>query len=383
MFLSSITLRQFRNHRDLRLEIDPKLNLLIGPNGSGKTNIIEAIAVLTTGFSPRGASPDHLIEWGENGFYISGVFGRDEEKASELTLEMKFVDGQRQIKQGGQTSVRLRNLIGMVPLVSFFPEDLSIVKGDPDGRRRALNLVLMQIDPLYAENLRRFTETLRSRNAALKQLAEGRISEDALDPWDEELLKYGLPICEKRNQFLKEFTGIFSQIQSGISNGSDSSRLEYKPSLPGPWDGGNHDRLLRHLRLTRQKDVIIGTTMAGPHRDDISFFLNDKSARIFGSEGQMRTCAVAFKLGEVEIIRRMKGTEPICLLDDVLSELDEGRARRLLEELTKTGQCFVTMTGLESWPQDNRPKAAIFCVSSEGKVEPAKYNKSVKFVAPF
>lgn len=379
MYLSSITLRQFRNHRDTVLDVDPRLNLLVGPNGSGKTNFIEAIAVLTTGLSPRSAHPDSMVEWNKDGFFISGTFARESETDQALKLEMKFLNGQRQIRRGDQTLVRLKDLIGMVPLVSFVPEDLAIVKGEPDVRRRSLNLVLMQIDPLYTENLRRYNEALKSRNAAIKQLNEGRLEEDALDPWDEEVLKYGMSLCKTRSEFLGEFSKIFSQIQERVSDGQDRANLTYKPSWVEPWTTGELNRLKNDFRLHRQKDIVIGTTMTGPHRDDMIFFLNGKPMRHFGSEGQMRTSAVAFKLAELEIIRRKKGEDPICLLDDVLSELDERRAHHLLEELVITGQCFVTMTGLESWPRANRPPAVIFQVFPNGHMK--TLNKS-ELIAP-
>jgi len=377
MHLTSITLRQFRNHRDLTLRTGPRLNLLVGPNGSGKTNILEAVAVLTTGFSPRITGSDGFLQWGEKGFYISGVFAPDGGEDQTITLEMKFLDGQRHIKRDSQTGMRLKDLIGTVPVVSFFPEDLAVIKGEPELRRRALNLVLMQIDPLYTENLRRYNEALRSRNAALRQLAEGEISEDALEPWDEELIKYALPVCARRSEFLEDFSPVYAQIQERISEGADSAHLEYRPSFPGPWESKDFVRLKENIKNLHQKDIVLGATMAGPHRDDILFYLNQKAARTFGSEGQIRTCALAFKLAELDIIRRVKNEEPICLLDDILSELDGARAECLLSELSRMGQCFVTMTGLESWPKRQINSAVIFHVGPGGQVEEAETMKLV------
>ena len=199
MYLRSLTLRQFRSYKDLVLEVDSGVNLFLGLNGAGKTNLLEAIAVLTTGVSPRGAETDSLIQWGESGFFLRGEFDFDSERMDPLTLEMKFRMGSsRVIRENGQNVVRLRDLIGRVPLVSFVPEDLALVKGEPDLRRRAMNMILVQVDSSYAAELKKYNDVLRSRNAALKQLSDGLIKPEALVPWDEALIRSGLVLCQKR-----------------------------------------------------------------------------------------------------------------------------------------------------------------------------------------
>ena len=147
MYLRSIALRQFRNHRQLELNVEPGVNLFIGANGAGKTNVIEAVAVLATGFSPRGAEPENMVEWNQDGFAVKGEFFYEKEGFDPITLEMKYrVGAMRTIRQNGQIAVKLRDLIGRVPLVSFVPEDLSLVKGEPDLRRKAINMILCQVD---------------------------------------------------------------------------------------------------------------------------------------------------------------------------------------------------------------------------------------------
>lgn len=373
MHLRSIHLRQFRNHHQLELAVQPGVNLFIGPNAAGKTNLIEAIAVLATGVSPRGADAENMVQWGEEGFSIKGQFGYEDSVVEPLTLEMKYhIGSTRTIRQNDQTAVRLKDLIGRVPIVSFVPEDLSLVKGEPELRRRAMNMILMQVDPSYTEVFRRYTEALKSRNAALRQLAAGQITRSALEPWDAAVIHFGLVVSQKRADLIEEFSSRVSFVQQRVSGGRETLALEYKPSFAGPWDEAEASRWRDAFRVAEAHDLALGSTSIGPHRDDILFILNDRPAKSFASEGQKRTCAVAFKLAEIPYIHQKLGQKPICLLDDVLSELDAERAEHLLNELSRTGQCFVTLTGLESWPQQVRLPASIYRVSETGIVPDAR-----------
>lgn len=369
MHLKSITLRQFRSYHELHLPVDPGVNLFLGLNGSGKTNFIESIAVLATGSSPRGSEADSLVEWGRDGFYIGGWFGFDEENAEPVKLDMKYQPGSsRVIRKNEKTAVRLRDLAGFIPIVSFVPEDLALVKGEPAMRRRAINMILMQVDPAYAQAVRRYAETVRSRNAALRQLAEGRIGADALTPWDDGLIETGLTLCRKRAAFLEEFSERAGRVHHRVSGGRERLDLKYEPSFPGPWDDEAEKRWRDKLQNARAQELAVGATLTGPHRDDFVFLLDGRPARVFGSEGQKRTGAVSFKLAEIPYVQERKNECAICLLDDVLSELDLHRAALLLDELSRTSQCFVTLTGLESWPRDHDLPAAVYTVS-ESRIE--------------
>ncbi len=367
MFLRSITLRQFRSHRLLELGVDPGVNLLIGPNGAGKTNVVEALAVLATGVSPRGAEPESMVEWNQDGFAIKGDFSHESGAAEPIVLEMKYRLGStRVIRQNGAIAVKLKDLIGRVPLVSFVPEDLSLVKGEPDLRRRAINMILCQVDPVYADTLRKYADAVKSRNAALRQMADGRIGRDALEPWNQAVIEHGIVITRKRAEFIEDFSKRVAAVQQRISNGREEATIEYKPSFAGPWDGTAPGRWRDEMDRCEQQELAMGSTVVGPHRDDIVFMMNGRPSRFFASEGQKRTSAVAFKLAETPYIQEQLGQKPICILDDVLSELDAERAGHLLDELSRTGQCFVTMTGLESWPQGRELPAAVFQVGENG-----------------
>jgi len=367
MYLKTLTLRQFRSHRDLDLSLDPGVNLFLGMNGAGKTNLLEALAVLATGTSPRGADLESMVEWGQSGLFIQGTFGFEDPAIDPYKLEVKIQTGSpRTIRENGQGVIRIKDLLGKVPLVSFVPEDLSLVKGEPDIRRQALNMILMQVDPLYAATLRRYGEIVRSRNAALRQVADGALSQEAIEPWDESLIEAGLELCEKRDQFLKDFSPRVARVHERITGGQETAEMIYQPSVVGPWDESAKTRWREKIKELRERETALGYTLFGPQRDEIIFNLNGKPARSFASEGQKRTCAVAFKLAEIPYIQEKTGQKPICLLDDVLSELDAARAEHLLDELSRTGQCLVTLTGLEAWPRHRNLPASIFRVDSSG-----------------
>jgi DNA replication and repair protein RecF len=372
MRLQSLTLRQFRSHRELDLAVEPGVNLIVGSNAAGKTNLIEAVSVLATGQSPRGADNESMIQWGETGFLVRGVFAFDDPALDPLTLEMKVRSGApRVIRENERTPVKLRDLLGRIPLVSFVPEDLSLVKGEPDLRRQAIDMILMQVDGGYLQMLRRFSEILRSRNAALRQIGSGEAPVDTLDPWDAAFVEAGLAITDRRAAFIREFSPRAARVHERVSGGKEILVLTYKPSLASeraPEDLGEERSLFwrGELRRHRDREIAVGSSLIGPQRDDVLFSLNGRPARAFASEGQKRTCAVAFKLAEIPFVEEKLGQRPICLLDDVLSELDHERAEHLLDELTRTGQCLVTLTGFEAWPRHRPLPAAIYRVDAAG-----------------
>jgi DNA replication and repair protein RecF len=367
MRVRSLLLRQFRNHSSLELSVGPAVNLFLGGNGAGKTNIIEAIAVLATGLSPRGADTENMVSWGTDGFLIRAEFEPDNSQQEPITLEMKYrVGSTRVVRQNETIAVKLRDLIGRVPLVSFVPEDLSLVKGEPDLRRRAVNMILAQANPRYADTLRRYQDAIKARNAALRQCSERRLEIRDLEPWNRAVIDLGLSLCRDRAAFIDEFSDRVNAVQGRISADKEQVKIEYAPSFAGPWDDSAAERWMQAFRRVEPQELAIGSTVIGPHRDDFHFMLNGRPARHFGSEGQKRTIAVSFKLAEIPFIEEKLGQRPICLLDDVLSELDADRAAHLLDELSRTGQCFVTLTGLESWPRGRELPAMVFRVGAGG-----------------
>jgi DNA replication and repair protein RecF len=371
MRLQTITLRQFRSHKDLTLTVESGVNLFVGANGAGKTNLIEAVSVLATGVSPRGADSESMIQWGETGFAIRGDFAFENPDLNPLILEMKVRAGApRVIRENEKTPVRLRDLLGRVPVVSFVPEDLALVKGEPELRRQAIDMILMQVDGVYLQGLRRFGEILRSRNAALRQVGDGEAPADVLDSWDAAYVEAGLFVTDKRAAFIETFSPRVGGVHARVSGGKETLVLVYRPSLSPEKEAVSADGRVQfwknELVRTREREIAVGSSLMGPQRDDILFQMNGRPARAFASEGQKRTCAVAFKLAEIPYVEEKLGQRPICLLDDVLSELDHHRAEHLLDELSRTGQCLVTLTGFESWPRHRPLPAAIYRVDEDG-----------------
>jgi DNA replication and repair protein RecF len=349
MFLRTLTLRQFRNYATLDGSFDPRLNLFIGPNGSGKSNLMEAVSVLATGRSHRGADPKHLLQWGTSGFALAGVFGGEE----DVELEIRQKAGRpRQVLVNGAAQKRLRQWVGRVPVVSFSPDDLDMVKGEPSVRRRVLNAVLCQTDPAYLDALQRYNKVMEERNAALRQVQEREQPPGILEPWDAALVKEGVFLSLARRLFISEFGARVAERHAALTGGREKAAFGYKPSLHRLEEGEEvavASNRRRQVEL-REAEVALGASLIGPHRDDVELSLNGSPARAYASQGQQRTLALAVKLAELEYVTARLGRRPVCLLDDMLSELDPSRRDNLVSALGPDAQCFVSLTDLSEWP---------------------------------
>jgi len=350
VFLRSLSLRQFRNYGRLDVEFDPRLNVFIGPNGSGKSNLMEAIAVLATGQSHRGAELRHLLQWEKEGFAVKGAF----EGEDEVLLEVRQKSGRpRQTLLNNAVQKRLKDWVGRVPVVTFSPDDLSLVKGEPGGRRRLLNAVLCQVDGDYMETLQRYNKTLAERNAALRQVQDHERPPASLEPWDASLLKLGASLSLARRIFLEKFQEYARRRHAALSSGRETVRLSYRPSFLLP--SGEAEEVVaanrRRLQDLREGEIALGSTLIGPHRDEVEFFLGENLARAYASQGQMRTLALAVKLAEQDFLTARLKKQPLCLFDDMLSELDPDRRENLVEALTSGTQCMVTMAAAAEWPR--------------------------------
>ncbi len=345
MFLIDLSLRQFRNFSRLDLSPAPGLNVLVGPNGAGKSNILEAVAVLATGQSHRGAEPRHLIQEGMDELALLAELAGEE----SIVFDVRQKRGRmRQVRLNNRPQPRLRDWAGRVPLVAFAPEHLDLVKGEPSVRRRALNEALTQVHPEYADNLARYQKLLEERNAALRQIREGTAKPSVLEPWDLSLLKEGAFLTIARQAFISEFSIRVQQRQLDLSGGRDRVTLIYRPSfhLPSDDTAAVIEANRRRLGDLREGEIALGATLIGPHRDDVEFRLDDEAAKARASQGQTRTLALAWKWEERLFLKERLGREPLCLLDDVFSELDPHRRSQLTELLLAGAQCFITMTDL-------------------------------------
>jgi DNA replication and repair protein RecF len=360
VFLKTLTLRQFRNHTETEVSLDSGFNFFVGPNGSGKSNLLEAVSVLTTGQSHRGAEVQHLIQKGRDGFSIRGVLGGEE----DVVVDIQQKRGRpRRILVNNVPQKTVKEGIARIPLVSFSPEDLGLVKGDPSLRRRLLNEILCQTDPAYRDTLYHYTQVVTERNGALRLIREGKANRTSLDPWDLALLQKGIALTQARQKFLALFSETVSREYHAFSLGWDHIRFTYRPSflLPslGPLAQGSSTQgaddifAINRQRLLglREGELALGVTLAGPHRDEVDIFLGENLLKVYGSQGQQRTVAMAVKMAECRYLGETLSRKPLYLLDDVLSELDGDRRLALSTQLPLgENQCIVTLTDLSHWP---------------------------------
>jgi DNA replication and repair protein RecF len=357
--LRRLQLRNHRNYAHLDLAPGPSVNVFIGANGQGKTNLLEAVAMLALSSSPRARHESELVGPGGPGSRIeaeveSGVTTR--EVAITLTVE-----GDRTRRTIEVDGVRRRafDLPGNFRAALFWPDDLGLVKAGPELRRRFLNQMLVQVEPGYARALANLRRVLEQRNSLLKRIAAGEGGEDMLEVWNHELVKVALEIVAGRTRAVAELGPEAARCHAQIASGERLEILYLAP--PQNYAEAVHNSLAEDLRR--------GTTTLGPHRDDLLVVLDGQEARSYASQGQQRTAVVSLKLAEARLIERRTGERPVLLLDDVLSELDGDRRGALLAEVASGGQVVITSVEAGPFPRDLIAKAMVWTVS-EGRIEP-------------
>ena len=330
---------RFRNLKNTHIEAHPSMNIIFGENGQGKTNIIESIWLFTGCYSFRTHKNNELVCDTEEEARAKLRFFASER---EQTAEMK-IGKTKDIVLNGVSCESPRAMMGKFRAVVFSPSTLSVVKGSPGERRRLTDIALSIIKPNYAVIMSRYLRTLNQRNALIKKIYEKQYDLSILDTWDEALSSLGASIIEYRLAYIENLKEKSSAIYSGISSSKESFDIRYSF---GKTTGINGDKdikevLLNELHSTRESDLKKLYTSAGPHSDDLSITVNGRDARLYGSQGQQRSCALALKLGEASVMGETTGEEPIVLLDDVMSELDEGRQKFILNYLD-SWQVFIT-----------------------------------------
>lgn len=351
MWLRALRLEDFRIFSSLDLELEPGLNFLFGPNGSGKTSILEAVSWLAVSRSLRGASESEVVRWGAQRF---GVGGECTEGARRTSIVLRYQrGGPREVTVGGEPLARLSDLLGILRVAWFGPEDTAVTKGGPAERRRLLDMALCQIDPAYLAALSEYRRALRQRNEALLAWGRDEDSDRVVGVWTEQLVKSGSRVVAARLGFLEPFGAQVAVAHRAIAPG-DEIALAYRGSTaPGDGDEVSGERGADEASVAAAFRAAIaraeederrrGFTLVGPHRDDVEVRLNGRSLRSFGSQGQHRTAAIALKLGEAAMLAA-DGHGVTVLLDDVLSELDDGRASALVDLVGGIGQALVTST---------------------------------------
>ena len=339
MKLLNIFLKNFRNYPELKLEFNPNLNIFIGENAQGKTNLLESIYFLALTRSPRTASEKELIRWQQSNTLVSGVLSRD---IGKMDLEIQLSSKGRKTKINRLEQKKLSDYIGKMNVVLFSPEDLELVKGSPAKRRRFIDIELGQINPIYLYDLSQYHRILKQRNSYLKN---DKIDEIYLSVLDEQLVEFGSKVIEARSLFIKQLEKNAQALHQKISHGKEELSLEYQTQLPISDD--LQKVYLEKLKHDRQRESFQKTTLTGPHRDELIFIVNDNPVAVYGSQGQQRTTALSIKLAEIELMKQEVGEYPILLLDDVMSELDNQRQIDLLESVLGKTQTFVTTTTLD------------------------------------
>ena len=333
MQLNSLKLLNFRNYDNLYIDFNKKVNLLVGKNGQGKTNIVESIYMLSFGKSFRTNKEKELIKF-------------NCEKASvQINYQKSDRDGNIKIEIGEKKQVylngikikKLSELLGNINIVIFTPDDINILKGGPQNRRRFLDIMISQLRPNYMHILSLYNKTLEQRNNYLKQIKTEKKDENLLEIWDEKLIDYGMKIYEYRKEFLEKIQNKIKNIHQGITDGKEEIEIEYLS------DAKTRQNFINELQSRRKLDIIKGFTTKGIHRDDFIIYINKKEVGIFGSQGQNRTAMLSLKLSELQVIYDDIGEYPILLLDDFMSELDEKRRERFLNNI-KDIQVIITCT---------------------------------------
>ena len=356
MQITELTLRSYRSYETLHLAFDPGVQIFLGANAQGKTNIIEALYYAAFGRSHRTSSDAELIRVGADGAHIGLSFRRHDVPGE---LSFTFARGaRRRITYAGE-SLRQRDLVGILPMVLFSPEDLFLVKGAPALRRRYLDAELSQASPAYYGELLRYTRILKQRNAVLKDIRERLAAPDDLSPWDAQLARSAAYIVTRRIAAVAQLGALSARVQAVLAAGEELA-LAYEIAGAGGEDFAEDDMTEslhvwynKMLCEGRARDIARAATGVGPHLDDLVLRVGGMSLRSYGSQGQQRTGALALKLAELFYLQENIGEAPILLLDDVMSELDADRRRALLDFIRHEHiQTFITATDAAYFPAE-------------------------------
>lgn len=361
MYFTGIELNNFRNYKQEQVHFHRKVNIILGKNAQGKTNLLEALYLTSFGKSFRSVKDTDMIRIGSKYASIKADAIRNE---IPVKVEIGLIRGGKSIRVDGVNLKKSSQLLSTIPVVMFSPDDLRIVKDEPAKRRKFIDRELCQISAVYYSGLSAYQRVLQQRNAVLRS---DRPDEGILEIWDLELAEYGAAVVSRRDAFIRGLSEVSAEIHSDLTEGKEQLTLAYSPNVP--LSGSLSDQkkqLVEILRECRQTDLDRKTTSRGPHRDDLSLYINDMEVRKYGSQGQQRTAALSLKLAEIGMIRQETGEEPVLLLDDVLSELDEIRQKQLMSSFQDI-QIFITSTGMDEGMGREIPDHSVFRVD-HGKV---------------
>ncbi len=331
MIIKKFRAKCFRNITECEIEFKRGVNILLGKNAQGKTNVLEGIYIFSRGKSHRAREDKELIKFGENGFSLSIEY---EDALGDNTLEYSLYGRERRRKKNGYKLDKARDIVGNFKSVMFNPDDLQLVKEGPEQKRSFINIAIGQIYPSYLNFYANYKNALENRNALIKAQNNGLYVDRAeIISWSETLAKYAYYIYKFRRDYVKKLQVYAKRVMSEISDEKEELILKYKSNVP---DEINSDEEIEKCYIEKltsniEREIAAGTTLYGVHRDDLEILLNGKEARLFSSQGQCRSIVLALKIAEGEVSREICGEYPVFLFDDVLSELDEKRRRYVLD----------------------------------------------------
>lgn len=365
MYLQQLQLRDYRNYEQVSATFSPGVNVLIGSNAQGKTNLLESIYVLALTRSHRTSTDKDLIRFGQDFARIDGRVIRGE---GPVDLRLVLTDAGKRARVNRLEAKKLSRYLGKLNVILFAPEDLNLVKGSPALRRRFIDMEFGQMSASYLANLTTYKAALKQRNAYLKQLrfkqARDRVYLGVLT---DQVADYGGRVIAARAKLIAAMGEYAATIHATVSHGLEHLTLRYSSQVApaDQVDAATATAALQALYAAREsREIEQGTSLVGPHRDDVKFIVNDQDVAAFGSQGQQRTAALAVKLAEIDLMKQETGEYPVLLLDDVLSELDDDRQTHLLKAIEHKVQTFLTTTSLDGIAREMIATPAIFNVQA-------------------
>jgi DNA replication and repair protein RecF len=346
MKLETLNLLGFRNHGNTKIVCSPTINLIVGRNGQGKTNILEAIAYLSIGKSFFSVPDTNLVRRGEEGFVIHGSFRSDSGVGYNVGIRYIEETRKKEVRINNKDEEKISALVGKSPVVILYPEQHSITNGGPVERRRFMDIVLSQAHSGYFEMLTEYRRVLRHRNAILTELrGRGNRVRDTLIPWDEPFINTAVGITRYRKSFINELQKYLRDNYKLIVESTEVPSLHYDAMVPVNQElnrSEEYEQAYEAFKATFDHETRYGTTIFGPHRDELVLLINDMEVRKYASQGQQKSFLVAMKISESQYLLEKRNEQPVILLDDLFGELDRDRSRKVLELTTGMGQTFVT-----------------------------------------
>ena len=356
MFIKRLQMLNYRNYNALDISLGPNVNVFMGDNAQGKTNILEAIYYCAFARSHRTSKDRELINWNCDSALLSVFVDRERlDKRIDISI---FKDGKKAIRVNKIKIKKIGELFGNFNVVMFSPEDLKIIKDSPGVRRKFIDMELCQLDSKYYYNLVQYNKVLNERNSILKNK---KIDKEILSIYDMQLVEFGYNIIVKRLEYIQKLNHYSEKIHFDITSGKEKIEFRYVNTVK---DLENiRESFYNQLEKNRAKDIDRGITSVGPHRDDFSVFINDIDTKSYGSQGQQRTAVLTIKFSSLKIIKELTGEFPVLLLDDVLSELDFSRKRYILSTIGDI-QTIITCTGIEDLYEYLDEKSKVFKVKN-------------------